>query len=230
VRVLALLSPLCLLTPASPAVAADRAVSISVFAFRADALTINPGDTVTWRWRGPDTNHSVTAVAGQRERFDSDPDRTLDAINHEVGAIFQHAFTEAGMFDYFCRVHPRFMRGSVTVRAVPDHEAPRIRSLRASLSRHCLRRTRHCGNAGARIRFTLSERASVRGQMRRVGAPRASPPAARLRFRGRKGRNEVRLGTRALPPARYRITLRARDAVGNVSERARTSFALGRGR
>jgi len=65
----------------------------------------------------------VTAVPGQAESFESDPDSPLATINHEVGATFQHTFRKAGVFDYLCRVHPRFMRGSVTVRAVPDDEA-----------------------------------------------------------------------------------------------------------
>lgn len=195
---------------ASPALPVERSVGISVFDLRPSELTINPGDSVTWRWDGPDTNHSVAAVGGQGEQFDSDPGRELGAINHEVGATFRHTFSRAGSFEYFCRVHPRFMRGAVTVLVVPDHEAPRIRSLST--------------RPRARLRFALSEPATLRGEIRRIGALGSPSPALIVRFRGRRGRNEVRLPTRGLRPARYRITLRATDAVGNVSSPARTGF------
>lgn len=213
----------------TPAVAADRVVRISVFDFRPAALTINSADSVTWRWDGPDTNHSVTAAPGQTERFDSDPDRPLDAINHDAGTTFQHTFRSAGVFVYLCSVHPRFMRATVTVRAVPDHEPPRVRSLRTSLSRGCARRTRDCRQAGARLRFTLSERAILIGEIRRIGGPRSQRSTRLRRFRGRKGRNEIRLAARRFRPGRYIVTLRARDVVGNVSRPARTSFPVGRG-
>jgi hypothetical protein len=102
------------------------------------------------------------------------------------------------------------MRGSVTVLAVPDHEAPRIRSLSTG--------------PRTRLRFTLSEPAALRGEIRRIGAPGSASPDRIVRFRGRRGRNEVRLATRGLRRARYRITLTATDAVGNVSSPARTGF------
>jgi plastocyanin len=193
--------------PASPA---DHRVTVSVFDYRPNTVTINPGDSVSWRWSGPDTNHSVSALQDVAERFDSDPDVPVDAINHEVGATFQHTFSNAGAFDYLCRVHPRFMRGTVTVLVVPDHVPPRIHSLST--------------RPGARLRFRLSERASLRGELRRIGAPGSPLPVRRLRFRGMRGRNEVQLPTRGLRPVRYRITLTATDAVGNVSKPARTSF------
>jgi len=207
---LAALTGLWLGLLASPALAADREVAVSVFDYRPDTVTINPGDSVTWRWSGPDTNHSVSALRGETEQFDSDPGRPVDAINHDVGATFQHTFPRAGSFEYLCRVHPRFMGGSVTVVAVPDHEAPRIRSLTA--------------RPGVRLRFTLSEPASLRGEIRRLGTQGSPPRTRTIRFRGRKGRNEVRLATRRLRPARYRVTLTATDVVGNVSQPARTSF------
>jgi plastocyanin len=194
----------------SPALPADRSVAVSVFEYRPATLTLNPGDSVTWRWKGPDTNHSVSALRGEAGQFDSDPGRPVDAINHELGTTFQHTFSKAGSFGYLCRVHPRFMRGRVTVLAVPDHEAPRIHSL--SL------------RDGARLRFALSEPASLTGKIRRIGTPGPPAPTRTVRFRGRRGRNEVHLATRRLRPARYRITLTATDAVGNVSRPARTSF------
>jgi plastocyanin len=196
---------------AVPSSAADRRVSVAVFDYRPDTVTVNPGDSVTWRWTGPDTNHSVRAVRGESEQFDSDPGRPVDRINHEIGATFGHTFTNPGRFDYLCLVHPRFMRGTVMVKAVPDRVAPRIRSLRASASR---------------LRFRLSERARVSAQIRRVGSPMSSKPVRTMKLTGRRGRNDVRLRTRGLPPARYQITLTATDEVGNVSKPARARFSV----
>ena len=36
------------------------------------------GDTVTWIWTGPDTQHSITGLSANAVRFDSDPGRTPD--------------------------------------------------------------------------------------------------------------------------------------------------------
>jgi hypothetical protein len=168
----------------------------------------------------------VTALRGEAEPFDSDPGRPVDAINHEVGALFRHTFAKAGAFEYLCRVHPRFMRGTVVVRAVPDHVAPRIRSLRIGASRLCARGPRSCRKARLRLRFSLSERARLGGKIRRVGAHRSQAPLRTLRFAGRRGRNDILLAGGALRPARYRITLIATDAVGNASKPARAHFAV----
>lgn len=79
---------------------------------------INVGDTVSWRWvKG---NHSVTSVLGQAEQFDSGIVLTLDHV-------FEHTFTNAGTFWYFCRVNgsdnldgtASGMSGTVTVNAIP---------------------------------------------------------------------------------------------------------------
>jgi plastocyanin len=196
---------------AGPASSADRRVAIAVFDYRPKTVTVNPGDSVTWRWSGPDTNHSVRAVRSESEDFDSDPGRPVDGINHEIGATFRHTFTKPGRFDYLCLVHPRFMRGTVVVKAVPDRAAPRIHSLRTSASR---------------LRFGLSERARMSAQIRPVGRPMSSKPVRTMRFTGRRGRNDVPLRTRGLPPARYRITVTATDEVGNVSKPASARVAL----
>jgi plastocyanin len=225
---LAALTALWLGLLASPALPTDHRVTVSVFDYRPNAVTINPGDSVTWRWTGPDTNHSVTAARGAAEQFDSDPGRAPDAINHEVGATFRHTFTKPGVLEYVCRVHPRFMRGAVVVRAVPDHVAPRIRSLRAGARRLCARGPRSCRNARLHLRFRLSERARLRAEIRRIGAPGSATPVRTLRFTGRRGRNDRSLAAGLLRPARYRLTVTAADAVGNVSKPARAQFAVRR--
>jgi glucose/arabinose dehydrogenase len=104
---------------------------------------------------------------------------------------------------------------------------------------------------GTTFRWTLSERASVtlrfyRARSGRRSARRCVPPTRRLRrarrctrypLRGTLVRRDVRpgrrflrftgrIGVRALPPGRYRVTLRARDAAGNLSPGRALSFTV----
>jgi plastocyanin len=77
------------------------------------SATIDNGDTVTWHWVGPDTNHIIAAFPGQLESWDSDPG--VNDIDHVVGFAFPHAFTNVGAFNYRCRIHPDKMFGTITV-------------------------------------------------------------------------------------------------------------------
>jgi plastocyanin len=70
-------------------------VHVVNFAFNPDPLTIHVGDTVHWVW---DTdNHSTTSVAGSVESWDSGI--------HSTGFTFDHTFTHAATFVYYCVVH-----------------------------------------------------------------------------------------------------------------------------
>jgi hypothetical protein len=88
--------------------------------------------------------------------------------------------------------------------------APRIRSLRVR---------------AVTVLFRLSERARLRAEIRRAGTP---VPVRTMRVTGRSGRNEIPFRIRGLPRARYRLTLTAVDAVGNVSKAERALFTAGR--
>jgi uncharacterized repeat protein (TIGR01451 family) len=59
--------------------------------------TINIGDTVQWVWSSGSIPHSTTAAAGQLENWDSGI--------HTTPFSFDHTFTHAGTFNYFCAVH-----------------------------------------------------------------------------------------------------------------------------
>jgi len=57
--------------------------------------TINLGNTVHWVW---DLGlHSTTAAAGQLEQWNSG--------NHSAPFSFDHTFTHAGTFNYYCLIH-----------------------------------------------------------------------------------------------------------------------------
>lgn len=80
---------------------------------------IHVGDTVHWSW---DSGfHSVTSVRGSLETFDSG-----DLVG--PGGTFDHTFTHAGTFTYYCNIHgfdngngtASGMFGTITVLAVPE--------------------------------------------------------------------------------------------------------------
>ena len=116
VRRIVPLGILCPLLFTVPATAHARTVDISVFAFRPTRVVVAVGGTVSWRWRGPDTDHSVTARPHQPQRFDSDPGLSPGRIHHPVGFTFRRRFRRAGTYRYYCKVH-RSMVGVVVVRS-----------------------------------------------------------------------------------------------------------------
>jgi plastocyanin len=89
--------------------------------FSPDAVTISVGDTVRWTWSG--SGHSVTSgtpctVDGQ---FCSPNDTNCSAgVLSNIGAVYQHTFTQAGTYSYFCHAHCAFgMTGTVVVESAP---------------------------------------------------------------------------------------------------------------
>ena len=78
-------------------------VSMADIAFDPAEVTVGVGDTVTWM-NDDSVDHDVTA-----DSFSSG-----DPGGMAPGKTFDHAFEEAGTFDYVCTVHPG-MEGSVTV-------------------------------------------------------------------------------------------------------------------
>jgi plastocyanin len=70
-------------------------VDVINFAFNPNPVTIHTGDTIHWVWQGDD--HSVTTVGGSIESFDSGV--------HNTGFTFDHTFTDAGTYIYYCTIH-----------------------------------------------------------------------------------------------------------------------------
>jgi plastocyanin len=70
-------------------------VQVVNFAFNPDPVQIHVGDTVHWVWATDD--HSTTSVSGQIESWDSGV--------HNSGFTFDHTFTHAGSFVYYCVIH-----------------------------------------------------------------------------------------------------------------------------
>ncbi len=120
----ALIRALCAASPlaaawialAAPAYGVNTAVDVgNLFKFTPADVTIDQGDTVTWRWVGPDVNHDVNSYPGEAEVYDSHPG--IVATEAPPGGTFAHTFIRVGTFKYFCSNHSD-MQGTVTV-----HEA-----------------------------------------------------------------------------------------------------------
>ena len=77
------------------ALLATVTVDIVDDAFTPAATTIQVGDTVHWVWIGSD--HSTTSVSGIAESWNS-------GVN-SAGFTFDHTFTKAGAFPYYCMIH-----------------------------------------------------------------------------------------------------------------------------
>jgi plastocyanin len=98
-----------LLLAASPSARAnaDQAsaaaeVKIDNFSFAPQTLTVPVGTTVTWTNRD-DIPHTVVSTDGVFKSKVRDTDET-----------FSYTFTKAGMYPYYCSIHPK-MTGQVVV-------------------------------------------------------------------------------------------------------------------
>lgn len=73
-------------------------------------ITINVGDTVTWRNSDPNTPHNSVSV-----------DDVWDSDNLETGDEFSFTFEQAGTYGYVCTYH-NGMNGTVVVQAAGQNE------------------------------------------------------------------------------------------------------------
>jgi plastocyanin len=209
---------------AAPAGAAD--VTIKNFTFTPPTVSIALGETVTWHWDGPDTNHSVTSDPNQADSFDSDPMRAPLSTDHPPGDTFDHTFNTPGTFTYLCKVHPS-MQGTVKVSGPggepppppADTTAPALSGLKATGGKKCKPRAKRCHGRPTTVRFGLSEDAQVKV---------AAGGKTRTTVAGRSGANSVKLSTKKLPPGKYTLSLVATDAAGNASPPARQSVKVTR--
>ncbi|WP_167768369.1 plastocyanin/azurin family copper-binding protein [Haloarcula amylovorans] len=94
-------------------------------AFEPKTLTVNVGDTVTWKTVGS-VAHSVTAYEEKLPdgaayfasgEFDSESAARGSYPDGSVGAdeTYSHTFETAGEFPYFCIPHESGMRGTIVV-------------------------------------------------------------------------------------------------------------------
>lgn len=99
---------------AGPAQAANTRISISDFKWSKDAQ-IDLGESVTWDWIGPDTQHSVSGLPTNATQWDSDPGGVRP---HPLGDTFKVTFDQPGVYTFQCKLH-NSVRGTVTVSSDP---------------------------------------------------------------------------------------------------------------
>lgn len=81
--------------------------------FSPATVSIRVGDTVHWVWQG--SGHTVTSGSGgvPDGAFCSPSDTSCGSpVTSDVGATYDHVFTTAGTFAYFCTQHSQ-MTGSI---------------------------------------------------------------------------------------------------------------------
>jgi plastocyanin len=189
-------------------------VAVANMKFTPDALTVEQGDSVTWRWTGADTNHSVTSDPNQPERFESHPGVSLAKITKgPPGGTFSHTFTQLGTTSYFCRLHPD-MKGTITV--VPRgtvKAASQNAPLRVSRARARVR--------GRQLVMTLTSSTAARLRLQLWGRTHGAKRSLRLATivrRARRGTNTFRV---TLPTSarrhgtRLRVVVTGTDTAGN---------------
>jgi plastocyanin len=89
-------------------------VAAANFQYSPASQTINVGDTVHWTFAGDP--HSATSRDG-----------LFDSGIMNPGGSYQFTFRTAGVFKYFCQVHPEQMFGTITVKAAAATPGPTVR-------------------------------------------------------------------------------------------------------
>jgi plastocyanin len=188
--------------------AANVTITGRDFFWSPNTVRIEVGDTVTW------TNeqgfHNV--VLGNDDRlnqpgFPDDPSWNPPP---------QRTFNEAGSFSFFCEVHPA-MSGTINVGGVeptptptptPDAVPPPGSGAPDSTPPTISNLTVTGANGRARVRLTLSERATVNARFANSG------DVSRARWQVQQGTWTLE---HELPSGRYAYELWAVDAMGNRS-------------
>lgn len=99
---------LALASTAKPSTPPPKTVQVSIhlYKFTPETVTVHPGDTV--EWRNDDTvDHTATTTSAGKPAFDSG--------NLKHGQVFRYVAKAKGTYDYICTIHP-YMKGKVVVR------------------------------------------------------------------------------------------------------------------
>lgn len=210
------------LLAAAPAHAASRKVSLGNFQWSPAAVAVDLGESVTWIWVGPDTQHSITGLSENAAGQDSDPGNA--APTHKPGDRFALTFDRPGTYDFHCKIHPG-VRGSVTVSPVPGTRAPSPDPDPPIFFDLTPPEIDDALWVGTRtVRYTLDEAARVTLDLAKRRGRRWVFISSRT-FDGHVGYNEQRLRGRFTPGA-YRAYLRAADKDNNQSKDTVVGFRI----
>lgn len=93
----------------APAPLPPNTVLVQGMQFSPANLTVQVGDTVTWKFDDQGVAHNVVTAVDN-----VNTPKPLDSGQPQMRGEWSYTFTEAGVYDYTCTPHPE-MRGSVTV-------------------------------------------------------------------------------------------------------------------
>ena len=79
------------------------------YQYRPETVQVKIGDIIMWT-NDDDALHTVTSGSGTDENMGAEFDSGMMA----TGKIFEHTFTKAGEYPYFCTIHPN-MVGKIIV-------------------------------------------------------------------------------------------------------------------
>jgi len=180
-------------------------------------VAVQVGDTVTWRYDGTTLAHNVKSTSANWN---------LDtAASTSDPTPVTHTFTAEGTYTFVCKFHADTMTGQVKVGNPPpppppplseqpwanDQQAPSLLDV-ADETRPRITRVRATGiRGGARVRFSLSERARVSVRFKLAGV---TVKTARRTFKA--GRRSLIVRDPRMH-GRYRVEVSARDLALNRS-------------
>jgi plastocyanin len=222
----------------TPAGAVSRKVGIGDFRWTPGEITVDRGDSVTWFWVGPDTQHSVTGLSANALAWDSDPGN--GAPDHGEGDTFKLTFDQPGVYEFHCKLHA-IVRGSVVVTDAAGSGAPSpdpdpaiaLDVTPPELTDARWSRPAMPYGGGAQLRYTLDEPSRLTFDVLRKRAGRWRLVGTK-RFSGHIGWNTWdfagRLRGRRLAPGRYRGLLVAVDSDNNHTGDVAVPFRVKRRR
>jgi plastocyanin len=92
----------CFIVYTAIAMPAETRASIDNFAFKPDTITVPIGTTVVWENKD-DTPHTIVSLDG-----------TFRSPALDTDDKFSFTFNKAGVFEYFCSLHP-YMKAELVV-------------------------------------------------------------------------------------------------------------------
>jgi plastocyanin len=234
VAAIALGTSLACTAAAAPALAADAKIAIGHYRWSNDVIHVDLGQHVTWYWVGPDTMHSVTGVSANDAGVDSDPSRSEP--EHRVGDHFQVTFSQPGVYQFQCKLHP-VVHGEVVVSDAPGNPAddpdpipvPNVDLMHPRLSGIVLDRQRFA-RGGTTLHYTLDDAAMLDAEIWHMRHGHRDRYAGWARWRGHIGFNDARFGARSRHftprPGHYVAHLRATDFFNNASATRTLRFTV----
>jgi plastocyanin len=218
-----------------------------------DLADVQTGDTVIWSFDGNASQHNAAHDSDAGTSPDPRWDAYAGTFRNSGTDEFQ--FLKPGDYQYVCQAHPTTMRGTIHVTGDPIEPTPdptvtpsptpsatptptpipqpgghtttppptaHTDTVKPRVTRVKLKALRH----GARVRFKLSENATVTLSFRKRSG--SHKRLATVRRQVRKGTRSITVHSKKLKKGRYTVELRARDPFGNRSALVRKRLTVRR--